>query len=137
MTLDSLRITIETLLIGDNELPEDDVKLIALLEMAYIEIASRVTSLKLLTANNSSEVIRGGPSGSYIRMPVLPNLGNEELDIDRELCPAVARIIAGYVSRSKSQYHQAEAQKVLVNYETKVRRFLEENADYTNSPILS
>jgi len=129
MTLANLRVTIETLLIGDNELPAEQEKLIALLEMGYIEIASRVTALKLLTANNSSEVIRGGPSGSYVRMPVLPTEGNDELDIDRELCPALARIIAGYVSRDRAGHHQAEAQKVLVNYETKVRRFLEENAD--------
>ncbi|RKY55911.1 MAG: hypothetical protein DRP93_02445 [Candidatus Neomarinimicrobiota bacterium] len=126
MTYAKLKSAIKLLLIGDNELPSDNDQILAAIEMAYIQLASKATALKLLTTNNSSEVIRQGPGGTYVRMPELPELDTDELDIDRELCPALARIIASYVSREKGAIHNSEAQKILTSYESKVRVFLEE-----------
>ena len=126
MTLESLKSTTTLLLIGDNDLPEDEQMLINALEMAYLEISNKVSALKLLSTIDASDIIRMGPGGSYVRMPRLPTQGIEELDIDNELCPAVARIIASYVSRNKGSLHQQEADKIMNQYESKVRRFLED-----------
>jgi hypothetical protein len=126
VTYAKLKSAIQLLLIGDNELPGDNEQVLAAIEMAYIQMASQVTALKLLTSNNSSEVIRQGPGGTYVRMPKLPTSDTDELDIDRELCPALARIVASYISRDKGGIHNTEAQKVMKSYESKVRVFLEE-----------
>jgi len=126
MTFSRLKSAIELLLIGDNELPADEEQVIAAVEMAFLQLASKVTALKLLTTNNASEVIRQGPGGTYVRMPELPTADTDEMDIDRELCPALARIIASYLSREKGGIHNSEAQKILTSYESKVRVFLEE-----------
>ena len=126
MTYAKLKSAIQLLLIGDNELPGDNDQVLAAIEMAYIQMASQATSLKLLTTNNASEVIRQGPGGTYVRMPNLPTSDDDELDIDRELCPALARIIASYLSREKGGIHNTEAQKILRSYDSKVRVFLEE-----------
>jgi len=126
LTYAKLKSAIQLLLIGDNELPGDNDQVLAAIEMAYIQMASQATSLKLLTTNNASEVIRQGPGGTYVRMPNLPTSDDDELDIDRELCPALARIIASYLSREKGGIHNTEAQKILRSYDSKVRVFLEE-----------
>ena len=97
----------------------------AALEMAYIELASKATALKLLTKNlDLNSIIRQGPGGTFLRMPKLPSSDGDLLDIDNELAPAVARIIASYLSRDKGKWHQQEAMKVLQAYESKVRVFL-------------
>ncbi len=97
----------------------------AALEMAYIELASKATALKLLTRNlELNSIIRQGPGGTYLRMPKLPSSDGELLDIDNELAPAVARIVASYLSRDRSSIHQIEAGKILIAYESKVRVFL-------------
>ncbi len=127
ITFGRLKSAISLLLIGDNELPEDHEQLLAALEMAYIELAGQTTALKLLTVTAAVDIIRQGPGGTYIRMPRLPEEDSDELDIDSELSPAVARLIASYVSREKGQLHAHEAQKVIKAYESKVRVFIEEN----------
>jgi len=111
----------------DGEGNIDEEQMLAALEMAYIELASKASALKLLTAEiTSNDVIRQGPGGTYLRMPTLPTKDTDQLDIDNELCPAVARIIASYLSREKGKLHQQEASKILSAYESKVRVFLEE-----------
>jgi len=126
MTYGRLKSAIRLLLIGDNELPDEKEQLLAAVEMAYLQLASKATALKLLTTTHASEVIRLGPGGTYLRMPDLPEDDIDEMDIDSELCPALARIIASYVSRDKSKLHDMEADKILRGYESKVRVFIEE-----------
>jgi len=126
MTFGRLKSAIKVLMIGDNELPQDKEQLIAAIEMAYLQLASQATALKLLTTDSASQVIRLGPGGTYVRMPELPENDDDELDIDKELAPAVARIIASYLSREKGGIHSNEAQKILRAYESKVRVFIEE-----------
>ncbi len=126
MTFGRLKSAIKVLLIGDNELPHDKDQIIAAIEMAYLQLASKATALKLLTTDNASQVIRLGPGGTYVRMPELPDEDEDELDVDKELAPAVARIIASYLSREKGGMHAVEADKILRSYESKVRVFIEE-----------
>lgn len=114
------------LLIGDNQIPQEDEQLLAGLEMAYIQLSGQATALKLLTTDHASEIIRQGPGGTYVRMPQLPNKDSDHLDIDKELAPAVARLMASYISKEKSAEHINEAGKIVRMYESKVRVYIEE-----------
>ena len=125
MTYSRLKSAVKLLLIGDNDIPEDNEQMLAAMEMAYIELSSKASSLRLLSADHASDIIRLGPNGTYLRMPNLPEDDSDELDIDPELAPALARILASYLSRNNQILHQSEANKVLVSYESKVRVFME------------
>jgi len=126
MTLGRLKSAVRLLLIGDNEMPDDNDQIIAAIEMAYLQIASQATALKLLTTTQECDIIRLGPGGTYLRMPDLPYGDGDELDIDRELAPAVARVLASYLSRENGGMHNNEANKIIRSYESKVRVFIEE-----------
>ena len=135
MTYGRLKDAIKVLLIGDNEIPTGG-ELVAALEMAYIEIANKATALKLLTVNKDNAIMRMGPGDTYVRMPTLPRDDTDELDIDSELVPAVARIIASYVSDKKGAIHMNTALKMITEYENKVQIYIEEMArreDKTNA----
>lgn len=137
MTYGRLKSITRVFLIGDNMLPKDNNDVLAALEVAFIEIANQTTALKLLTPNLDSAIIRQGPGNFYVRMPALPASDDEELDVDSELVPAVARLIASYVSKDKSAYHVTEANRIIRDYEGKVRAFMDEEArkleDYANA----
>jgi len=138
MTYGRLKSAIKMLLIGDNDLPTDKGEMLAAVEMAFIELSSKASALKLLTTDHAEEIIRQGPGGTYLRMPDLPEDDIDEMDIDRELCPALARIIASYLSRDKAALHNGEAAKILLSYESKVRVFIlsrEAQGDYSLSQI--
>ena len=127
MTYGRLKDAIKVLLIGDNEIPTGG-ELVAALEMAYIEISNKTTALKLLTVNKDNAIMRMGPGDTYIRMPALPRDDTDELDLDNELVPAVARIIASYVSDKKGSIHMGIAFRMAMEYENKVQVYLEELA---------
>lgn len=137
MTYKKLKGVIRVFLIGDHALPKDPDDLLAALEVAYIQIANQTTALKLLTPNISNAIIRQGPGNFYIRMPVLPDADTDELDIDSELGPAVARLIASYISKEKGAMHKREANELIRDYESKVRAYMDELArqeeDYVNA----
>jgi len=125
MTYGRFQEVLSVLLIGDNEAPSGS-QLIAALEMAYIEVTNKTTPLKLLTTNKDNAILRMGPGDTYLRMPKLPKDATESLDIDSELVPAVARIVASYVSREKVKIHIAMAQEIMRDYENKVLAYMEE-----------
>ena len=128
MTYGRLKGVIRVFLTGDNVLPKDPEDVLAALEVAFIQIANQTTALKLLTPNIDSTIIRQGPGNFYVRMPVLPDSDADELDIDNELVPAVGRIIASYISKDKSALHSFEAEKLIRDYESKVRAYMDELA---------
>jgi len=137
MTYGRLKSMLKVLLIGDNIPPKDDNDMIAALEMAYIETANKTTELKLLTVNPDNAIMRSAPGNNYVRIPDLPNSDNEELDVDSELVPAVARIMASYVSKNKGAEHRALAHEIITLYESKVRVFLlqqDQRNEYTADP---
>ena len=136
MTYKGLQNILKIMLIGDNVIPQNPEILLSALEMAYIEIANQCTALKLLTANQGEQIIREGLSGSYVRMPTLPKIDTDELDIDSELAPAVARIMASYITKDKIQQHLTIAERIMGQYESKVRGFIlsqEQRGIYTDT----
>lgn len=125
MTFGKLKASCRVLLTGDNVLPKSDDDMLAALEMAYVEISNQATALKLLTVNKDNAIMRMGPGDTFIRMPKLPKDDNDELDIDSELGPAVARIIASYVSKEKGGLHIDRANRIVMDYEAKVQTYIE------------
>ena len=135
MTYGRLKAAAKLFLIGDNELPDDPEMLTASVEMGFLQIADKATALKLLTTGSPSQLIRQGPGGTYVRMPDLPTSDSDIMDIDNELCPALARYMASHVSREKAAYHTSEAEKIIRGYESKVRVYIEEReseGEYAN-----
>lgn len=129
MTYGELKNTASMYLVGDNVLPKDADKMLAAVSAAYTFAANKCTALKLLTTEKGSEIMRMGPGNSYIRMPELPTTDEDILDIDSELGPAIARIIAHYVAKeiNMKNYHKGEALELMRDYEGKVQEFIEES----------
>lgn len=127
MTYIKLRHMLKLFLMGDNPVPKDSDVLLIALETAYLEIANDCTALKLLTANKGEEIVRTGLGNAFVRMPELPKEDTDVLDIDRELVPAVGRLMAGYIAKEigNKNYHRAEANKIISQYESKVRAYIQ------------
>ncbi|MEA3495603.1 MAG: hypothetical protein U9R42_06155 [Bacteroidota bacterium] len=127
MTYIKLQNMLKLFLMGDNPAPKDPDVLIIALETAYLEIANDCTALKLLTANKGEEIVRSGVGNSFVRMPKLPEEDEDVLDIDKELVPAVGRLMAGYIAKeiANKNYHKAEAKKIVIQYESKVREYMQ------------
>ena len=132
MTFGDLKFQIDMLLTSDNVLPKDNDKVKAALKLAYIEIADIATPLKWLTTNQAEDIMRLATGGYFVRMPAMPvgtdsvDINDVELDIDSELVPAVARMMAGYIAKevNTKQYHRALAVELMKKYDAKVREFM-------------
>ena len=126
MTYGDLKAQVGMLLTSDNSLTKDPAKLLATLKFAYIEIADIATPLKWLTKNKSDNIMRLATGGYFVRMPELPEADTDELDIDSELVPAVARMIAGYIAKevNTKQYHRMLATELMKKYDSKVREYM-------------
>ena len=99
-------------------------------------ISERAESLHLLTLNKA-EIIQRMATGSYmIRKPELPENDDDEIDIDEDLCFALARYTASLISKEKVQLHEEKAEDIIMKYNQKVYQILEkikfdaENLDY-------
>ncbi len=113
------------LLTGDVLLPNDEDVMLGLLEMAFSELANKAEALHLMTLDKNSDFNRMAQGDYLMRTPELPKSGSDVLDIDHELCFALARIIASYVSREKGGIHKSEAIKLINDYNGKVYELLE------------
>ena len=135
MTYGELLSLCQVFLGGDYSLPKDDDKKLIALKSAYYFAADHCTALKLLTGNKDTAIIRMGPGNSYVRMPNLPRDVTDKLDIDSELCPAIARVIAHYVAKdiNMKEYHKNEALELFRRYEAKVTECME---DMNNEGLL-
>lgn len=125
MTYERLKILTSALLVGDNKLPKEDEQIKALLEMAYIYLVDKCQVLNLQTEDKSALIQRLGRGEMLIRRPDLPKSPNDELDIDDELAPVVASLIASYISDTKTQIHQSRADEGVRSYNAKVDEFIE------------
>ena len=121
---------------GDNIVPSDDETLLGLVEYSLNMISERAESLHLLTVNKA-EIIQRMATGSYmIRKPELPEKDDDEIDIDEDLCFALARYTASLISKEKVQLHEEKAEDIIMKYNQKVYQILEkikfdaENLDY-------
>jgi len=128
MTYGELLLLTKVYLGGDYALPKDDDSKLVALKSAYYFAADHCTALKLLTASKDNSIIRMGPGHTYVRMPALPSDTTDKLDIDSELCPAIARTIAHYVAKdvNMKEYHKREALDLFRRYEAKVVEYMED-----------
>lgn len=125
MTYKELKILTKGLLSSDFPLPENNDSVKALLGMAYSYIADKAQVLNLQTEDKSAMIQRLGRGKFLVRMPELPELDEDELDIGHELGYAAASLVASYVSEKKVAIHQARADDWIRSYNAKVDEFIE------------
>jgi hypothetical protein len=126
MTLDNLKRMTKALLIGDNTIPQDDEDFVNSLLMTYTEMSDIVTPLKWLTTNKANEILRHYKGDYYVRMPRLPRDPSDQLDIDSELVPVVARMMASNIAKdiNMKSYHRSLAMDSMKKYDSKVRAYI-------------
>lgn len=136
MKYKKFKVLLRGLLHGDIIVPSDDETLLGLVEYSLNMISERAESLHLLTVNKA-EIIQRMATGSYmIRKPELPEKDDDEIDIDEDLCFALARYTASLISKEKVQLHEEKAEDIIMKYNQKVYQILEkikfdaENLDY-------
>ena len=136
MKYKKFKVLLRGLLHGDKIVPSDDETLLGLVEYSLNMISERAESLHLLTVNKA-EIIQRMATGSYmIRKPELPEKDDDEIDIDEDLCFALARYTASLISKEKVQLHEEKAEDIIMKYNQKVYQILEkikfdaENLDY-------
>ena len=125
MTYGSLKNLVTGLLIGDNVIPKDDAVFKSLLAYAYSMIADKAEALHLLTLNKKDNINRFATGEFLMRNPEMPTEDASELDIDEELCFAVARYIASMLSKEKTAMHQQYGDDIILKYNGKVYQILE------------
>ena len=125
MTYGSLKNLVTGLLIGDNVIPKDDAVFKSLLAYAYSMIADKAEALHLLTLNKKDNINRFATGEFLMRNPEMPTEDASELDIDEELCFAVARYIASMLSKDKTAMHQQYGDDIILKYNGKVYQILE------------
>jgi hypothetical protein len=124
MTLYEVRNLTSALLFGDTKLP-DNSSFLLLLEQSFQYILNESTPLKLITQSKDFTLMRvltNGDSPRYLRKPRVPLNDGEELDIDDELCFAVANLVASYLSKRKPDYFKRYAIEVIAQYNMKIMR---------------
>ena len=125
MTYGGLKNLVTGLLIGDNVIPKDDAVMKSLLSYAFDMIANKAEALRLLTINNTDDILRMGPGEYLVRTPKIPETDDEELDIDHELCFVAARYVAAMLSKEKIKIHQDYGDDGILRYNGKVYQILE------------
>lgn len=125
MTYGSLKNLVTGLLIGDNVIPRDDAVMKSLLAYAYSMISDKAEALHLLTLNKKDNINRFATGEFLMRNPEMPTEDANELDIDEELCFAVARYIASMLSKDKTAMHQQYGDDIILKYNGKVYQILE------------
>ena len=125
MTYGKLKSLVTGLLIGDNVVPKDDEVMKSLLSYSFDMIANKAEALRLLTMNNTQDIVRMGPGEYLVRTPKIPESDDEELDIDHELCFVAARYIAAMLSKEKIAIHQQYGDDGILRYNGKVYQILE------------
>ena len=125
MTYGSLKNLVTGLLIGDNVIPKDDAVFKSLLAYAYSMVSDKAEALHLLTLNKKDNINRFATGEFLMRNPEMPTEDASELDIDEELCFAVARYIASMLSKEKTAMHQQYGDDIILKYNGKVYQILE------------
>ena len=130
-----LKTLTKALLSSDFPLPEDDASIKALLNMAYNYLVDKCQVLNLHTEDKSDNIQRLGRGTFMLRRPEVPKGDNDELDIDEELCPAVACLIASYISDKRIAVHQARADEIIRSYNAKVDELIESSKEMTGEVV--
>jgi len=129
MTWGRLQALVSALLSGDNTLTKDVEGRLALLEYAFEEVLmlADVTGLTVLDQNGNQ--IRA-TIGGYVNRPQLPETDEDDINIDKGVIFAVARLMASYVSRDKFQIHKKEAEEIIRRFNRAVYSAKDQNNGY-------
>ena len=120
MTYGTLKTITIGLLTGDTKLPAEADVVLGLLSYAITTVATKADSLHLMTLSTDVDVLRLAQGDYLIRRPNLPVIDSDELDIDDELGFALARLMAGMLSKSKGGIHVQAADRIILDYNAKV-----------------
>lgn len=135
MTYADLKTLTKALLTSDFPLPDTEAATKALLSMAYNYLVDKCQVLNLQTQDKSESIQRLGRGDFLVRKPDLPKNDKDELDIDEELCYAVASLLASYLSDKRVAIHQARADEIIRSYNAKVDEFIESAKEMTGEVI--
>jgi len=120
MTLKGFKNLLAVMLTGDNIVPSDNDLLVAAIDYSLKIVADASEPLVLMTLDHSVPIIRLGLGDYAIRRYELPEDDLDELDIDEDLVPVVARLVASLVSKEKGAIHSAIANKLMIDHNAKV-----------------
>lgn len=120
MTYGLLKNVVKGLMVGDNNPPSDNDIYLGLLAYAFNMIGNKAESFHLLTLNRKQDLLRMASGDYFMRVPELPVLDTDELDIDNELGFVAARYICSMISDRKSQMHIDKAEELIRDYNGKV-----------------
>lgn len=126
MTYQVLKSITAGLLTGDNKLTTEADVLLGMVSYALTTVATKADSLHLMTLDTSGDILRLGHGDYVIRRPQLPVFDADELDIDDELGYAVARLLAGMVSKEKGGIHNGAAERIILDYNAKVYEIIDQ-----------
>ena len=126
MTYGALKNLTRVFLTGDIKLIDDDNLLLPSVKYALMTVATKADSLHLMTLSTTADVLRLAPGDYLIRIPNLPTTDTDEMDIDEELAPAVARFLASYFSREKAGIHIKAAEAIIADYNAKTWEIIEQ-----------
>lgn len=135
MTYADLKTLTKALLTSDFPLPDTEAATKALLSMAYNYLVDKCQVLNLQTQDKSEAIQRLGRGDFLVRKPDLPKNDKDELDVDEELCYAVASLLASYLSDKRVAIHQARADEIIRSYNAKVDEFIESAKEMTGEVI--
>lgn len=135
MTYADLKTLTKALLTSDFPLPDTESATKALLGMAYNYLVDKCQVLNLQTQDKSEAIQRLGRGDFLVRKPNLPKNDKDELDIDEDLCYAVASLLASYLSDKRVAIHQARADEIIRSYNAKVDEFIESAKEMTGEVI--
>jgi len=134
MTFEQLKNTTRALLTGDNKLP-DGPMLLSTVDYALTTVATLADSLHLLTTKPSKKILRMGHGNYFIRKPIPPTQDTDIIDIDEELCFAVARFIASVFSKDKGAVHTSLMQRLILDYNSKAWEVIRQEKREAEEPL--
>lgn len=126
MTLGTLKNIVKGLSLGDNNPPSENAVFIGLLAYAFNLIGNKTESFHLLTLDRKKDLLRMASGDYFMRVPELPAVDTDELDIDNELGFVAARYICSMISKDKPQLHERAAEELIRDYNAKVYQIMEE-----------
>jgi len=107
------------LLTGDTVLPQNPDVLKGLMQYALTTVATQADSLHLMTLSTTADILRLSSGDYLIRVPDVPLVDDDILDIDEELTFAVARYLASYISKDKGGIHVNAADRIIKDFNAK------------------
>ena len=129
MTWCRLQALVSALLSGDNTLTKDIEGRLALLEYAFEEVLMLADVTGLTLSDQNGNQIRN-TTGGYVNRPSLPETDEDEVNIDKGVIFAVARLIASYVSKEKFSLHRKEAEEIIRRFNRAVYSAKDQNNGY-------